>query len=124
MLNWPPLPPKNFFPWTSCGRKTSGIPSTPISWPSAATRSGSWPRRWKDCEYYLRGVEDVLACIHDTGVAVELNTKYLKDTGRLFPNVRWLPMVMETGATLVVNSDAHYPDKLDNGRPEALKLIE
>ena len=33
-------------------------------------------------------------------------------------------MVMETGATLVVNSDAHYPDKLDNGRPEALKLIE
>lgn len=78
----------------------------------------------EDCEYYLRGVEDVLACIHDTGVAVELNTKYLKDTGRLFPNVRWLPMVMETGATLVVNSDAHYPDKLDNGRPEALKLIE
>lgn len=78
----------------------------------------------EDREYYLRGVEDVLACIRDAGVAVELNTKYLKDTGRLFPNVRWLPMVMETGATLVINSDAHYPEKLDNGRPEALKLIE
>ena len=40
---------------------------------------------------------------------------------RIFPSFRYLPRLVESGVTIVVNSDAHYPDKVDAGREEVIK---
>ena len=41
----------------------------------------------------------------------------------MFPSQALLPLVRELGIPLVVNSDAHYPDRINSGRPEGLALI-
>lgn len=57
------------------------------------------------------------------GVTVEINTKSLADRGRFFPAAQWWEEFKAAGCPLIVNSDAHYPDRVDNGRHEALELL-
>ncbi len=54
---------------------------------------------------------------------VELNTKAWEEHKRLFPSVELLPLVKKLGLRLVVNSDCHYPDKVNSGRYEALQIL-
>lgn len=54
---------------------------------------------------------------------VEVNTKAWELHRRLFPSVELLPLVRELGLRLVVNSDCHYPERVNSGRREALCLL-
>lgn len=57
------------------------------------------------------------------GIAVEINTKSLHKTGRLFPNETVIAALIRARVPILVNSDAHYPDLIDAGRPYALSLL-
>lgn len=74
--------------------------------------------------WYAALMEDVAEYAGKSGVIVEINTKAILDRKRFFPELRWWHLFMEKGCRLMINSDAHYPDKITLGRAEALEELE
>ena len=86
-----------------------------------------------NASYYLPGIErrrrylDALNALVDdviaSGVCVEINTKSLAQTGRLFPRESVVARLYRAHVPMLVNSDTHYPDLINAGRPYALSLL-
>ena len=55
---------------------------------------------------------------------VEINTKALHHLNTFFPNERYFPLLKELGVRVQVNSDSHYPERINSGRPEALAALQ
>lgn len=87
----------------------------------------------QNASYYAPGIEDgshyrglvreYTHLIIEKGLAIELNTKARKEHGRFFPGEVLLPEFVRASLTILVNSDAHYPDLIDASRDEALELL-
>jgi histidinol-phosphatase (PHP family) len=77
----------------------------------------------EDEPWYEAHVSRLTDAIIASGVAVEVNTKAWQDSGRMFPLERHLKRLVEAGVTIVVNSDAHYPEKVDSGRSAGLSMV-
>ena len=73
--------------------------------------------------WYGALIEDVVSHAASAGVVVEINTKYIRDKGRFFPHRRWWPLLRDAGLAIAVNSDAHWPDKIDEGRQQAFDAL-
>lgn len=41
-----------------------------------------------------------------------------------FPNRKSFPILRELGVPVLVNSDAHYPDRINDGRSQALIALK
>ena len=52
-----------------------------------------------------------------------MNTKSYLDKHVLFPNVRYFSYLNRLGIRVQVNSDAHYPERINDGRREALQAL-
>lgn len=65
-------------------------------------------------------VLDLIDCVMDHHLQIEVNTKAWERHHRFFPNQRYFSHLKRIGAPLVFNSDAHQPDLLDAGRQEAI----
>lgn len=68
-------------------------------------------------------VRDVISHARGAGLIVEINTKSYADKDRFFPDERWWGELFVPGSALLsvaINSDAHYPDKVNAGRQAAL----
>jgi histidinol-phosphatase (PHP family) len=57
------------------------------------------------------------------GLIIEINTKTYLETGTFYPNQRYFGFLHDLGARIQVNSDAHYPERINNGRPQALAAL-
>ena len=73
--------------------------------------------------WYDKLVIDLFENIMDHHLVIEINTKAWLQRNRFYPNLKYFGMLKRFNAPIVVNSDAHYPTLLNNGRPEALKLF-
>lgn len=73
--------------------------------------------------WYIRWMTEVVDAAIETGVAVEINTKAYAETNRMFPAQRWWKPLIEAQVPLLVNSDAHWPDKITAGRDAALAML-
>ena len=73
--------------------------------------------------WYRALISDVINTAQSSGVIVEINTKAIHDRGRFYPSAAWWPEIKDAGLTIAVNSDAHYPAKVNLGRQEALSLL-
>lgn len=89
-----------------------------------ASNASSIDPEIEDRHWYISLVDDVIEGARSTGLIVEVNTKALEDRKRIFPSESLLPRVIEAGVPLMVNSDAHWPGKVNLGRDYALNLIE
>lgn len=58
------------------------------------------------------------------GYQVEINTKAYHDLGTFYPNERYFSYLLDLGIRVQVNSDSHYPERINNGRPEALQALK
>lgn len=76
-----------------------------------------------DEPWYDRLVSDYFAEIATRGYIVEINTKAYHDLGTFYPNERYFSLLKELGIPVQVNSDAHYPERINYGRPEALTAL-
>ncbi len=74
--------------------------------------------------WYEALVDDVVSHAVSSGVIVEINTKSLSDKKRYFPALRWWDKIKTAALPVAINSDAHYPDKVNAGREEALKAFK
>ncbi|MDM8269751.1 histidinol-phosphatase [Barnesiella viscericola] len=73
--------------------------------------------------WYRQLVNDYLEAIASRHLLVEVNTKAFATRGRFFPNEDYFEQMHRLGIRVVVNSDAHYPAKINAGRPEALHAL-
>lgn len=73
---------------------------------------------------YLHLEDRMVEAAIQQGAIVEINTKHYEKTGFLFPDPRLWQRFIRAGLPMVVNSDAHYADKVNSGRRHALELLE
>lgn len=78
----------------------------------------------EDGSHYRQCVESLIGMIIDRRCVIELNTKAREQHGRFFPGERYLPVLADAGITMLVNSDAHQPDRIDASRGEAFNLLD
>lgn len=76
-----------------------------------------------DEPWYDELVKTYFQEIASKGYQMEVNTKAFLDTDTFFPNQRYFSYLHELGIRLQVNSDAHYPERINYGRPEALEAL-
>lgn len=78
----------------------------------------------EDQEWYAPLVEKVIAKAVEKDVIIEINTKAYPLRERFFPALRWWPLLNKYGAKLTLSTDAHYPERVDAGYAEAMRLLE
>lgn len=71
-----------------------------------------------------RWVRDYFAVIATRGYMVETNTKSYHELGTFYPEERYFPFLKELGIRVQVNSDAHYPERINNARFEGLAALK
>ena len=76
-----------------------------------------------DEPWYDRLVCDYFAEIARRGYQMEINTKAYEELGVFYPDVRYFPLLRELGVRMQVNSDAHYPERIASGMPEAFRAL-
>ena len=82
-------------------------------------RSGLLDEPWYDT--LVRGYFTAIA---EHGYIVEINTKAYHELGTFYPNERYFTFLKELGVRVQVNSDAHYPERINNARAEALAALK
>nr|WP_302829099.1 histidinol-phosphatase [uncultured Bacteroides sp.] len=86
---------------------------------AACYRPGLLDEPWYDAL-----VKEYFAAIARCGYQVEINTKSYHDLGTFYPNERYFSYLHDLGIRVQVNSDSHYPERINNGRPEALQALK
>lgn len=74
--------------------------------------------------WYKQRMEHCFELMREKDYVVEINTKKYQENGHFFPDVCWWPLMRQMGIRVMVNSDAHFPEKINNGRPEALRQLQ
>lgn len=62
--------------------------------------------------------------IADKGLMVEINTKNQTRKEQIFPNKQFLSILKEMNIPVMVNSDCHFPDLVNDGRAEAFTFLK
>lgn len=78
----------------------------------------------EDGSHYRSLVQQLIEMIIAHGLTIELNTKAYSEHGRFFPGERYLPQLIDAGVDILVNSDAHYPDRINASRHEAFAILD
>ena len=78
----------------------------------------------EESSWYEAYIDDIISKAQTSGLIIEVNTKAFVEHNRLFPSERWLKKVLSSGLNIIVNSDAHYAEKVNSGRKEALDIIK
>ena len=73
--------------------------------------------------WYVRLLSDCLEKVSQKGIMMEINTKNWMSKHELFPHESFLPLINELKIPVMVNSDCHYPDLVNDGRPEAFEML-
>ena len=71
-------------------------------------------------EWYKKKLTDFFALVAEKELRVEINTKAYLSKGCFFPRIENWEILKKFNIPIVVNSDAHYPEKINAGRIEAL----
>ncbi len=77
-----------------------------------------------EAPWYNRLIKEYFSLVASKGIMVEINTKAYNDTGIFFPHVKYFPLLRDLHIPVLVNSDAHFPARINNGRQEALEALK
>lgn len=75
-------------------------------------------------EWFKKKLEDYFAFIAEKGFMMEINTKAYNKKGCFFPDVRHFRLLKALGIPVLVNSDAHLPELVNDSRSLALSLLK
>jgi len=73
--------------------------------------------------WYRRRVNDAIDLVIERNLIAEINTKAWHTASRIFPKECFLPKLTDSGAPVIVSSDAHFPDRVNAGRKEGIALL-
>ncbi len=74
-------------------------------------------------DWYQKPFEACLDLVKEKGLMVEVNTKNWTRKKELYPRMECLSRMREMNIPVMVNSDCHYPDLVNDGRAEAFELL-
>lgn len=74
--------------------------------------------------WYKTLFAEYLRLIAEKGIIVEINTKNFRTKHELYPHLHYLPVLKQLHIPVTVNSDAHYPDLINDGRAEVFRLLK
>lgn len=77
-----------------------------------------------DADWYQKPFKAVLDLIAQKGLMVEVNTKNLTQKQQIFPRKEYLGLLKDMNIPVMVNSDCHYPDLVNDGRTEAFEILK
>lgn len=77
-----------------------------------------------DADWYQKPFKAVLDLIAQKGLMVEVNTKNLIKKQQIFPRKEYLGLLKDMNIPVMVNSDCHYPDLVNDGRSEAFEILK
>lgn len=77
-----------------------------------------------DADWYQKPFKAALDLIAQRGLMVEVNTKNLIKKQQIFPRKEYLGLLKNMNIPVMVNSDCHYPDLVNDGRTEAFQLLK
>lgn len=77
-----------------------------------------------DASWYKDAFCETLDMISEKGLMVEINTKNLVKRRETYPHMVFLGMLKERNIPVMVNSDCHIPDLVNDGRSEAFDLLK
>lgn len=77
-----------------------------------------------DEDWYQEPFRALLEAIARKGLMVEINTKNWMKRQELYPNKNYLKLLHELHIPVMVNSDCHYPDLVNDGRKETFELLK
>lgn len=76
-----------------------------------------------DADWYRKPLFDYLDLIASKGLMVEVNTKNLTRKQQTFPHTQYLSQLQARNIPILVNSDCHFPDLVNDGREAAFALL-
>lgn len=74
--------------------------------------------------WYKELCENLFRRIAGKGLMLEINTKAYQSKGCFFPACQHFEIIHRLGIPVVVNSDAHFPERINAGRQEALAQLK
>ncbi|MEG2066502.1 MAG: histidinol-phosphatase, partial [Tannerellaceae bacterium] len=77
-----------------------------------------------DADWYRLPLMECLELIAEKELMIEVNTKNLQKKQQLFPHRQHLAQVCKMGIPVMINSDCHYPDLVNDGREQAFALLK
>lgn len=77
-----------------------------------------------DATWYRKEILNYLDLIHEKSLMVEINTKNYTKKKELYPHQSLFKLLKERNIPILVNSDCHYPDLVNDGRNEAFILLK
>ena len=77
-----------------------------------------------DADWYQKPFKAVLDLIAQKGLMVEVNTKNLIKKQQIFPRKEYLGLLKDMNIPVMVNSDCHYPDLVNDGRSEVFEILK
>ncbi|MCC8088161.1 MAG: histidinol-phosphatase [Rikenellaceae bacterium] len=75
-------------------------------------------------ENFKTKVRELLDLSAERGIMVEVNTKKYSAIRRFFPDAEYFRFMKDQGVRIVVNSDSHRPELINDGRKEALEILK
>lgn len=76
-----------------------------------------------DADWYRKPLFDYLDLIASKGLMVEVNTKNLTRKQQTFPHTQYLSQLQARNIPILINSDCHFPDLVNDGREAAFALL-
>jgi histidinol-phosphatase (PHP family) len=74
--------------------------------------------------WYKQAQRDLFAFISEKGYMMEVNTKAYHKLGVFYPDTTCFSLIKEMRIPVLVNSDSHYPELVNDGRTEALQALK
>jgi histidinol-phosphatase (PHP family) len=78
----------------------------------------------RSADWFRKPFEACLDLIAEKGLIVEINTKNLARKQQTYPHVEAFQELLQRHIPIIVNSDCHNPDLVNDGRPEALAILK
>lgn len=75
-------------------------------------------------DWYGKKLVEYFTLIADRGIMMEINTKAFAKKGCFFPGRNHFGLIRELGIPVLVNSDAHLPELVNDSRLYALELLK
>lgn len=75
-------------------------------------------------DWYEKPFKACLELAKEKGLMIEVNTKNLTKKQELFPRMEYLSVLKDMNIPVMVNSDCHYPDLVNDGREKAFELLK
>lgn len=77
-----------------------------------------------DADWYQKPLRECLELISSKGLMVEVNTKNRMRQNQTFPHIQHFKQLQEMNIPIMINSDAHFPDLINDGRFETSVLLK